>query len=215
MGTRGECQSRWRSALSCVNMIVAAHPFVRATMRDHETSRAHETCCGSAEDSVSTFKQRKLSIRALIVGVCLAAPLLAGCNEPRFLIPAPTLRGITIPLPPPSFADEVLVHIDVEGTVPFGFDNPGTQAFLYEKVTGRGYFITTDGMGFTIYDVLVDVGDNCMHTWFVDGVDGSESSTISYKAVLHEGEEACSDLSCSAPDELGVCLCLEKWTVGC
>ena len=50
----------------------------------------------------------------------------------------------------------------------------------------------------------------------VDGVDGEESSTIDYKAVLREGEEACTeDATCSAMDELGVCLCLGKWTVGC
>jgi hypothetical protein len=50
----------------------------------------------------------------------------------------------------------------------------------------------------------------------VDGVDGEESSTVDYKAVLREGEEACTtDSSCSAMDELGVCLCLEKWNVGC
>ena len=27
--------------------------------------------------------------------------------------------------------------------------------------------------------------------------------------------EACSDISCSAMDEVGMCLCLEKWDVGC
>lgn len=150
---------------------------------------------------------------ASLVAIC---GLTVGCNEPRFLIPAPDLRGITIPLPPPSFADEVLVHVDVEGSVPFGFEVPGTKAFLYEKVSGRGYFVDTDGMSYTIYDVLVDVTDNCMQTWFVDGVDGEESTTIDYKAVLREGEEACTtDSTCSAMDELGVCLCLEKWTVGC
>jgi hypothetical protein len=145
-----------------------------------------------------------------------ACGLSLGCNEPRFLVPAPTLRGITIPLPPPSFADEILVHIDVEGNVPLGFDAPGTKAFLYEKVSGRGYFVSTDGITYTIYDVLVDVTNNCMQTWFVDVVDGEQSTAIDYKAVLREGEEDCtSDNTCSAMDELGVCLCLEKWPVGC
>ena len=155
---------------------------------------------------------RWLALAALVsIGVATV-----GCNEPRFLVPAPTLRGITIPLPPPSFADEVLVRIDVEGNVPFGFESPGTQAFLYEKVTGRGYFVETDGISYTIYDVLVDVTDNCLETWFIDGVDGEESTMVDYKAVLREGEEACTiDDTCSAMDDLGVCLCLEKWTVGC
>src|SRR5690606_35164096 len=151
-----------------------------------------------------------------VAGLVAICGLTVGCNEPRFLVPSPTLRGITIPLPPPSFADEVLVHIDVAGQVPFGFESPGTHAYLYEKVTGRGYFVETDGMDYTIYDVLVDVTDNCMQTWFVDGVDQEQSTTIDYKAVLREGEEACtSDSTCSAMDQMGVCLCLEKWTVGC
>jgi len=156
----------------------------------------------------------RLSAVALLAisGTCLT--ITTGCNEPRFLIPSPTLRGITIPLPPPSIADEVLVHIDVAGNIPFGFDGPGTQAFLFEKVTGRGYFVGTDGVTYTIYDVLVDVGNNCMQTWFVDGIE--ESSTVDYKALLREGEEACeADDTCSAMDELGVCLCLEKWPAGC
>jgi hypothetical protein len=138
-----------------------------------------------------------------------------GCNEPRFLVPAPTLRGITIPLPPPSYGDAVLVHIDVEGSVPFGFEAPGTEAFLYEKSTGRGYFVGTEGISYTVYDVLVDVTDNCIQSWFVDGVDGEESSRVDYKAVLHEGDACAADDTCSVPDELGVCLCLEKWTTGC
>src|SRR5690606_30339127 len=152
--------------------------------------------------------QRTVAALLVIGGTCAAASILTGCNEPRFLVPSPTLRGITIPLPPPSFADEVLVHIDVAGTVPMSFESLGTQAFLYEKVTDRGYFVDTDGSSYTIYDVLVDVGDNCMQTWFIDGIDGEESSSVDYKAVLREGEEACTDdSSCSAMDDLGVCLC--------
>lgn len=149
-------------------------------------------------------------------GLLAAALVVAGgCNEPRFLIPSPTLRGITIPLPPPSFSDEVLFLIDVEGALPLGSQGPGTRAFLYEKGTGRGYFVFTDQQTYTIEDVLIDITDNCLQTWFVDGVDGEESTGAEYKAVLLEGEEACSDPSCSAMDSLGACVCLEEWTVGC
>ena len=159
--------------------------------------------------------QRRGSVRLATVAVLLAASVATlGCNETTFLVPAPTLRGIAIPLPPPSFADEVLIYIDVEGNVPLGFEHPDTQAFLYETSTARGYFVGTMGNEFTIQDVLVDIGDNCLETWFIDGVDGEESSLVSYKAVLLEGED-CAGLSCSAPDDLGACLCLEKWTTGC
>jgi hypothetical protein len=147
--------------------------------------------------------------------VIVLATSVVGCNEPRFLVPAPTLRGIAIPLPPPSFADQIQIYIDVEGNVPPGFEHPATQAFLYETQTERGYFAGTIDNEFTIHDVLVVIGNNCLETWFIDGVDGEESSLVSYKAVLLEGDEACAGPSCSEIDDLGACLCLEKWTTGC
>jgi hypothetical protein len=145
----------------------------------------------------------------------MLATVTLGCNEPMFLIPAPTLRGITIPLPPPSFVDEGIVTIDVEGSIPLGFQAPGTRAFLYEKETGRGYFVFADQQSFVIPDVLVDIDDNCLESWFVDGIDEEESTVVNYKVVLTEGEEACMATSCSPMDEQGACLCLEKWSAGC
>lgn len=145
----------------------------------------------------------------------VTAAVTLGCNETSFLIPSPTLRGITIPLPPPSYADDVLISIDVEGSVPLGFEGPGTRAFLYEKGTGRGYFVFTEEMAFTIRDVLVDIEDNCLQSWFVEGMNGEESTPVDYKAVLLEGAEACSAVSCSQMDEMGACVCLEKWSAGC
>ncbi len=163
-------------------------------------------------DQPNTSSSHRWIALASLISICA---ITVGCNEPRFLVPAPQLRGITIPLPPPSYTDEVMIRIDVEGNVPFGFDSPGSQAFLLEKVTDRGYFVDVEGISYTFFDVLVDVTDNCLEVWFVDGVDGEESTLVDYKAVLREGDECTADESCSAPDELGVCLCLEKWTVGC
>jgi hypothetical protein len=160
--------------------------------------------------------ERRRGFARLASFTTLAMLLATGCNETTFLVPPPTLRGIAIPLPPPSFADQVLVHIDVEGSVPVGFQHPATQAFLYEKSTARGYFAGTEDNEFTIYDVLVDIDDNCLETWFVDGVDGEESSLVDFKVILVEDAEACAaDLNCSPVDDVGACLCLEKWTKGC
>ncbi len=152
---------------------------------------------------------RRFTSTALSIGLVA----LAGCRDYEFLSPAPTLRGITIPLPPPSFADDLLISIDLEGTVPMGFEGPGTQAFVYEKGTQRGYFVFTDTNEYTVYDVILDLDDNCIETWVVAG-EGDESTRVDYKAVLLEGE-ACADPSCSAPDQLGACVCLEKWSAGC
>lgn len=174
----------------------------------------------STPDSKSSLRARILGGSGLAGWIATAAMVLAtfaltACNEHPLLVPGPSLRGITIPLPPPSYVDEGLVTITIDGTVPDGFDNPGTQAFLFEKGTGRGYFVPADGVNYTIYDVLVDIEDNCLESWFVDGLDGEESSVVDYKVELREGEENCADLDCSAPDEQGACLCLEKWSLGC
>ncbi|WP_157596493.1 hypothetical protein [Plesiocystis pacifica] len=170
---------------------------------------------GRGRDGQAPRRGRR-AIAAALTALGLGGLLVTtACVEHALLVPAPTLRGITIPLPPPSFADEVLLTIDIEGVVPDGFSGEGTQAFLFEKGTSRGYFVLTEGPVYNFYDVLVDIEDNCLETWFVDGVDGQESSVIDYKVELREGEEACGDPDCSAPDEMGACLCLEKWTVGC
>jgi hypothetical protein len=151
---------------------------------------------------------------ALSVVLALAALVgVGGCRDYEFLAASPTLRGITIPLPPPSFADELLISIDLEGTVPMGFEGPDTQAFVFEKGTQRGYFVFTDTSDYTVHDVLVDLDDNCIETWVLAG--DEESTRVDYKAVLLEGEVCTTDASCSAPDMLGVCVCLEKWSVGC
>lgn len=168
----------------------------------------------STKQSKGRGWRRALSVTLLAI-VCASA---TACNEPMFLTPAPTLRGITIPLPPPSFADEIMLYIDVSGNVPFGYQHEDTKAYLKEKRTGRGYFVNLDGgdlTTYTIQDVLIDVNDNCLETWFVDGADDQPSPAVDYRAVLLEGDEACADPTCSAMDEQGMCLCLEKWPAGC
>jgi hypothetical protein len=149
----------------------------------------------------------------LSLGLAVVVLSVGGCREYEFLAAPPTLRGITIPLPPPSFADDLLISLDLEGTVPVSFVGPGTEAFVFEKGTQRGYFVFTDTNEYTVYDLLVDLDDNCIETWVVSE-DDEESTRIDYKAVLLEGE-ACADPSCSAPDQLGACVCLEKWSAGC
>lgn len=156
----------------------------------------------------------RAALRRTVAVGALTVAMAAGCNPHPFLIPAPNLRGITIPLPPPSFADEVLVTMDLSGTAPESEDSPGTRAFLYEKGTDRGYFVFVDDGAFTFSDVIVDIDDNCLETWLVDG-DGDESTSAQYRVQLREGVEACESLSCSEQDEVGACLCLEPWTVGC
>ena len=150
--------------------------------------------------------------------VCAALGLSTSgvaCNPVSFLVPPPTLRGITIPLPPPSFKDEPFIEIDIDGALPFGYGSDGTMVYLFERGTEAGYFVFSDGQAFMFNDVLVNIEDNCLETYFTEGEDGEDSTITDYKVVLQEDPEACDSPSCSAPDDLGACVCLEEWQAGC
>ncbi|MCA9687472.1 MAG: hypothetical protein KC457_35245 [Myxococcales bacterium] len=77
-------------------------------MRQRQASQPEQEHCRPR-------RHRGIGVLAVLALSLLTAS--TGCVEHPFLIQPPSLRGITIPLPPPSFADEVLISIDVEGYV--------------------------------------------------------------------------------------------------
>lgn len=152
-----------------------------------------------------------------IKGLLLAAFVAAGtgCPNVSFPVDSPNLRGITIPLPPPNWQDDPVQRFDIEGRLPTGYDSPGTEVFLYEQVTDRGYWTFADGQDFLVPDVLVDVTNNCIDTWFVDGETDDESTPTAYKVELSDEPDCELEENCSEPDDVGVCACLVEWTTGC
>jgi hypothetical protein len=158
--------------------------------------------------SVTARLHRLLAVAAIAVGA-------AACHHVSFPVDAPSLRGITIPLPPPNWSDEPEQRFDIEGRLPTGYDAPGIAVYLYEKVTGRGYFTYAIDRDFLVEDVLVDLTDNCLETWFIDDESGDESTPTNYKVELVDDPMCAEDPTCSEPDEQGVCACLVEWTTGC
>ena len=140
---------------------------------------------------------------------------LSACNQVSFYRRGPSLRGITIPLPPPSFHDEQIVEIDVDGSVPSDAGR-GTQVFLYDYGVQDGYFeYAAENGSFLFEDVPVDLQDNCLELYYVTP-DDEESGSTFYRAVLRNGPEECTELNqCSEQDAEGACVCLEKWNSGC
>ena len=146
----------------------------------------------------------------------LALSVLSGaCNTYSFYLDGPNFRGITVPLPPPSFRDVATLRIEVEGTLPGGQRDPDAIAYLYDVVGERGYFtvVEPNGRSFFVRDVLVDPLDNCFASYVE--INGEETDATFFEVVLRDGDEACSDSSCSAQDDEGTCLCIDPWSLPC
>lgn len=155
--------------------------------------------------------------RPFILALIALLPL-AGCGgEPIFLRDGPDFRGITVPLPPPSFVDDPLVDVDLEGQFGPGRGGPGSRVYVQETVTELGYFIdiVDDDPEFVVPDVTVDVTNNCLRTWYVDGQDAVESTDRFYRVTVETDPELCAAETCSATDDVGACLCLDVRNSGC
>ena len=163
----------------------------------------------------SPANQNRPSTRRRVAACALAflgLSAFAGCNQISFLSPSPNVRGITIPLPPPSIVASPEIRIDLEGDLDDLIEPDGTRVSVFEKTSGRGYYTFSAGGSWLVQDVLLDVTDNCLVLSSND-VEGGPSSTQQFKAFITSGEECVP--GCSAPDTLGDCVCFEKWNSGC
>lgn len=141
--------------------------------------------------------------------------LSSACNSYSFYLDGPNFRGITVPLPPPSYkALQEPIRIDVEGSLPGGQSDPDAIAYLYDVTGERGYFtiVEPDGRTFIVRDVLTDLADNCFASYVE--IDGQETDVAFFEIVVLEGD-ACDDSLCSAQDEEGACLCVDPWSLPC
>ena len=154
---------------------------------------------------------KRLSLCALLAGVTASACTSAFLEENGS---AADFRGITIPLPPPSFHDNPNLTIDVDGSI--GQEpGPGTVVGLWESVAQEGRLTAPDDEGdFVFENVDVVVNQSCLEIWYDQNEAGDivRSEVARHKVVILEGDEACNDVAntCSAQDDNGACVCLDR-----
>lgn len=145
-----------------------------------------------------------------------AAVTLLACG-PTFLEengkPA-DFRGITIPLPPPSFHDNPNLSIDVDGNIGEPA-SPGTVVGLWESIAQAGRLTAPDPDGDFVFEgVDVVANQSCLEIWWDinEGGDIIRSEVAAYKVVILDGDVACDDAAglCSEQDDNSSCVCLDR-----
>jgi hypothetical protein len=95
-------------------------------------------------------------------------------------------RGISIPLPPPSLADEPEQEVDVEGEV-VGLSESATGLMVRVMDTAGGAELdvplTAGEATFHGQGLAIDLSDNCIELWLVDA-DGREGEHAQYQAII-------------------------------
>lgn len=163
----------------------------------------------------TTPNRRKHSLLGALA--VLAAGL--ACNTHLLLNQGADFRGITIPLPPPSYHDLDSITIDLDGTIPGGKPGPGTVVHLWESVDADGETEPADDDGdFMFEDYLVYPDQSCLELeyWWNEAGEIQFSTTQFYQVLVFDGADACEEnMLCSDMAEDESCLCLEPRNDGC
>jgi len=142
----------------------------------------------------------------------------AGCNDVFFAEPAPHFRGITVPLPPPSFAAQPQVAAELEGNIGTPLGAP-TIVSLWRDDDPVGLSVAAQDSGdFEFPEVEITLDQTCIELYFeVDDGAQARPSQHAFYQVVTMSDEACTDdaFICSAVDLVGDCVCLDERASGC
>lgn len=160
-------------------------------------------------------KGRSMHNKGFLRAVCtmsLGLLLASGCNEhPVGPGGGPEFRGITVPLPPPSFRSATMVDMAFSGAAP-GFEKERVMAWDTEQQ--RGIAAPVDAVGnFTLQPWGINVQRHCIEVRALNHI-GEMSSTRYYALDLASGA-ACQDAQCSVQDRQGECVCLLLRSANC
>lgn len=146
-----------------------------------------------------------------VLGLSLA--LVSACNEhtPLGSSGGPEFRGITVPLPPPSFRGATFLDMEFTGQV------RGTQSeriLAWDSVQKQGIAGAVDPAGnFRLPPWSVNVQKHCIELRSADSL-GHVSSASYYSMIVATGP-ACQDSHCSVQDSKAECLCLTRRSANC
>jgi len=158
----------------------------------------------------------RFRITLAVFMVACVGGLSPSCNQHPLYQNPPNFRGVTVPLPPPSFAANPVLSLEIDVTIPWGHVGSDTVVYLYESRQDQGYFIYGRQAIVRFSGVEIDSRDNCLMTYF-ETEDGEESAVGFSQVVLNEDIEQCKvDTSCSELDtDMNACLCVVYRSTGC
>lgn len=147
----------------------------------------------------------------LVLGV-LALPLGSGCNDhPVGGGDGPEFRGITVPLPPPSFRSATVVDVELAGSAR-GFEGGRASAWNTEESQGIVGLIDAAGQfKFKAWKLRLD--KHCVELRAARDFQAPSGARF-YALDLYSGQ-ACSANTCSAMDSKGDCVCLVQYAGNC
>ncbi|MBZ5710262.1 hypothetical protein [Nannocystis pusilla] len=127
-----------------------------------------------------------MPFRAILVA---ALAVLSACNTHlvgRTDSPFTGQFGISVPVPPPSLKAAPVQYFDVQGNLDVEDPVVDTRVFLYDRSSGRGFFVYADQYGeFEFSAVKLDLTDNCLEVWSEEpGPDGQASRHTFYVADI-------------------------------
>lgn len=165
------------------------------------------------------MKYKRTSMRAGLIRMRVLALSLLGfgvaasssCNEhPVGSGASPEFRGITVPLPPPSFRGATVVDVELSGVVPGAAD----RVIAWDTKQARGIVGPVDRAGnFALPAWGLNVQRHCIEVRGADGL--GNSSSASYYAMDLVSGPACQGTHCSAQDSQGECVCLVRRSANC
>ncbi len=136
----------------------------------------------------------RFPIRRLLLSGLLSVSALPGCAPfgAPFVVAAPTFRGISVPIPPPSLLAAPVQDVDIDGSTNLMEPVPQTLVYLYEHRSNQGYFVFADDAGdFSFTEIELDLTNNCMQLWFEEpGEDGKTSEDGFYQASIAEDDQS-------------------------
>lgn len=168
----------------------------------------HARACSREKGSMARL--RRLGVAAALA--LLVVPLASGCNDhPVGNGEGPEFRGITVPLPPPSFRSATLVDVELSGRAS-SFE--GGRATVWNTEDPHGLTAQIDAAGaFKFRPWKLRVDKHCVELRAAR--DYQAPSTPRFYAMDLFSGPACTAGTCSAVDSVGDCLCLVRYAGNC
>lgn len=155
--------------------------------------------------------QRTLISRGA-AALAVASLLGAGCNDhPVGGGPAPEFRGITVPLPPPSYRSAPIIKARLSGE---SLGHEGGRATVWDLENSRGIVTPVAEDGYFAFEPWeINLREHCFE--LSASLNFEPESRATYYGLVLRGFDACKQPNCSVADAQGECVCIDALEAGC